>query len=37
MLDEADTALTRAGSFIRDHERTGAAFTFAAPVSPGGR
>jgi acetyl esterase/lipase len=37
MLDEGDVALTRAGSFIRDHVRTGAAFTFAAPVSPGGR
>jgi acetyl esterase/lipase len=37
MLDEADAALTRAGSFIRDHLRTAATSAIAAPVRQGGR
>jgi monoterpene epsilon-lactone hydrolase len=37
MLDEADAALTRAGSFIREHLLSGAASTNAAPVDPAGR
>lgn len=37
MLDTADAALTRAGSFIREHLLSGAACPNAAPVDPDGR